>query len=171
MADDNPSTNGNGEYRRGEAGRFVPGTAGGPGRPKAMSGIARLRERLAEEITEKDVADCIAALRSIVNDPAARAGDRLAAIAQLLDRGVGKPQPGDLGDVLAGNVTLMPIRFDGDDDVMESVLTNPAAYEAATALAAALTSNDRADPTKPDGLPTPPAEPGRNADAEIRDFD
>jgi hypothetical protein len=66
-------------------GRFAPGNGGGPGNPHAKA-TARLRAALMRAITPGDVEAAIAQL--VVK---AREGD-LAAIKELLDRGIGRAQ-------------------------------------------------------------------------------
>ena len=74
----------NGNYvKRDENGRFVPGTTGGPGRPKRASA---LRNAMLESVTEDDILEVTASLMR-----AAKAGEAWA-VREFLDRIVGKPK-------------------------------------------------------------------------------
>jgi len=97
MSDERTENRPNGA--RDARGRFAPGNAGGPGNPHAKA-TARLRAALMRAITPSDVEAAISQLVA-----KAREGD-LAAIKELLDRGVGRAQPArepmvlDVGDVV-----------------------------------------------------------------------
>lgn len=71
---------------RGEGGRFLPGGAGGPGRPKAPKTV-QLRSELLAATTEHDIREVWATLLSM-----AKGGD-LAAIREVLDRAIGRAVP------------------------------------------------------------------------------
>lgn len=71
------------EAKRDEHGRFQPGHS--LGRPKRGHSLAEITRRIAEP--EKLVKFLI----ELVENPKAKHADRLAACAQLLDRGWGKP--------------------------------------------------------------------------------
>ncbi len=79
---------------RGEGGRFLPGTRGGPGNLMAKR-THELRTALYSAVTEADIA---AAVRKLIE--LARGGD-VVAIRELLDRTIGKPHEADLVDRLA----------------------------------------------------------------------
>jgi hypothetical protein len=70
-------------------GRFQPGNPGGRGNPFAKR-VAALRSALLDAVTPEDIA---AAVRALIDR--AKAGD-VAAIRELLDRCIGKPQETDL---------------------------------------------------------------------------
>ena len=89
------------DYARGDRGQFAAGTRGGPGRPPGYSPMGAFRKRLLEAVTPQDIDACVVALRDIISDADARPGERLAAIREMLDRAVGKPSPGDLGELVA----------------------------------------------------------------------
>jgi len=75
----------NGEHRDAR-GRFLPGNSGGPGNPHARA-TSRLRARLLARVSD---ADFDAVIDALVRQ--AKAGD-LAAVRELLDRTIGRPEP------------------------------------------------------------------------------
>jgi len=75
--------------RRDAQGRFLPGTAGGPGNPMAQH-VNRLRRALLEAVTEEDMRAVVAALLA-----QAKGGD-VAAAKELLLRCLGRPLESDL---------------------------------------------------------------------------
>jgi hypothetical protein len=87
---DAPSTNGsNGPTNRSPGGRFAKGNAGGPGNPFAAK-VARLRKTMLASVTPADMREVVAALLA-----KAKSGD-VAAVRELLERTLGKPQEADL---------------------------------------------------------------------------
>jgi hypothetical protein len=75
---------------RSAGGRFVKGTAPGPGNPHAAL-VGKLRARLYKVIKAKDVDAAIATIRDIMADGKGKAADRLTAAKLLLDRAIGDP--------------------------------------------------------------------------------
>ncbi len=71
------------ETLRGEGGRYLPGTKGGPGNPHPKK-VARLRTKLFEWVTDDDLKEVIDELVAM-----AKGGD-IQAIKELLDRMLGK---------------------------------------------------------------------------------
>lgn len=69
--------------KRDESGRFVPGTTGGPGRPRRAN---QLRSAMLEAVTEQDIIEVTGQLLA-----AAKRGEPWA-VRELLDRATGKPQ-------------------------------------------------------------------------------
>ncbi|MCH8164626.1 MAG: hypothetical protein IH889_03360 [Planctomycetes bacterium] len=86
--------NGDAGVLRDERGRFIPGTAGGPGSPHVRK-IAKLRSALIQAVSPAD-------LRAIIGKliEKAKAGDTIAA-REVLDRCLGKPVEVDLMERLA----------------------------------------------------------------------
>lgn len=77
------------EAKRDERGRFLPGTAPGPGNPYARR-VAALRAALLEAVTEDDIREIVQALVR-----QAKAGEVVAAREVLL-RVLGKPLEADI---------------------------------------------------------------------------
>ncbi len=84
-----PTAQSGGGDRDPHSGRFLPGNPGGRGNPFAKR-VAALRSALLDAVTPDDIA---AAVRALIEK--AKAGD-VAAIRELLDRCIGKPQETDL---------------------------------------------------------------------------
>ena len=96
-----PSTNGaNG---RDHAGRFARGNTGGPGNPHARK-IQQIRSALMKAIRPSDIK---IAVEKLVE--AAKAGDRFA-LAELLDRTIGRAIPMDVEGRLARLETMLAER-------------------------------------------------------------
>lgn len=70
---------------RREGGRFAPGTAGGPGRPKRGVPIGESWRRDVNWERMREV------LETIATSAKAKDADRISAIRELLDRAWGKP--------------------------------------------------------------------------------
>ncbi len=83
-------------------GRFQPGNPGGRGNPFAKR-VAALRSALLDAVTPEDIAN---AIRALIEK--AKSGD-VAAVRELLDRCIGKPQETDLFERLeALEASLQP---------------------------------------------------------------
>lgn len=71
--------------KRGERGRFLPGSIANPNPPG--------RKKIAEEVKELAAAACVDAirvLREICANPAEKSQNRMTAAQILMDRGIGK---------------------------------------------------------------------------------
>ena len=79
---------------RDAVGRFLPGCAPGPGNPHARR-VARIRAALFRAVTPADI---LVAVKALMKQ--AREGDRLA-LAELLDRTIGKAVASDVEERLA----------------------------------------------------------------------
>jgi hypothetical protein len=97
MSDSVFETEKNGDARDGR-GRFVD--FAGPGRPPGSSRQRELRNKLMEAIGEGDITGALGVLRGIAFDPKARAGDRLRAAVEILDRGTGRVTDPDLSTLI-----------------------------------------------------------------------
>ncbi len=101
--------------RRDENGKFVPGTTGGPGRPKRAND---LRQAMLEAVTEADILEVLARLLE-----AAKNGDPWA-VKELLDRATGKPQsildPDDDGNVRAIQIRYVVDPGPGHRDLIDT---------------------------------------------------
>lgn len=84
-------------------GRFLPGNPGGRGNPFAKR-VAVLRSALLEAVTPEDIA---AVVRALIDK--AKSGD-VAAIRELIDRCIGKPQETDLFERLEALEASLPQR-------------------------------------------------------------
>ena len=71
-------------------GRFAKGNPGGPGNP-AMNRATVLKGTLLTSLKESDIVAAVGVLRSVITDEECRAGERVAAAKELLDRACGKP--------------------------------------------------------------------------------
>jgi hypothetical protein len=90
---------GNGEKRDGQ-GRWLPGSAAGPGRPKSLH-----RATLRGAITVADVKRAVKVLRKLMGSDDERI--RLQAASEILDRSCGKPSSDDLVDRVERLETLL----------------------------------------------------------------
>jgi len=96
----------NGETGRDDRGRFV--NHPGPGAPPNKH-----RARLAKAIKGRDITKAVQVLREIMNDPKAKAADRIAAAREMLDRSCGKPVQADLLERIEGIEQQLGIAADG----------------------------------------------------------
>jgi hypothetical protein len=83
---------GNGNGRDGR-GRFAG--LPGPGAP-----ANKHRARLAKAIKARDIDKAVKLLRGLLDDTAARPGDRIAAAREILDRAVGRPASSAESEIL-----------------------------------------------------------------------
>jgi hypothetical protein len=137
-----PTTNG-----RDRRGRFEPGCPGGPGNPHVRQ-VASVRATLAGEITPAVVKACIRTLREIVADADAPGSERIAAARELLNRAVGMPTQSI--DVSADVRSTQNAQAHA---MMDQVLKNPEAYEAAERLASLLERERNNLPALPPAQP------------------
>lgn len=106
--------------KRDENGRFLPGTTGGPGRPRKAN---ELRAAMLEAVTEDDIIEVTGQLLA-----AAKRGEPWA-VRELLDRATGKPQTSlavDADDDGSGQVLRIIYTVDhgpnaGDDENRELI--------------------------------------------------
>jgi len=83
-----PSPNGANGDGRDDRGRFAAGNAGGPGNPHAGA-VAKLRSALFAALKPTHVRKAVKMVLAILDDPKAKAADKLAAAKLVHEWGLG----------------------------------------------------------------------------------